>query len=93
MDRDTLYIFGHKNPDTDSVCSAIAYAELKKRLGLKAEACRLGDLNDETKFVLDYGIELVESEVFPFERTVPAEMVEKIDKYLAKKELAEAAKK
>ena len=54
MDRDTLYIFGHKNPDTDSVCSAIAYAELKKRLGLKAEACRLGDLNDETKFVLDY---------------------------------------
>ncbi len=45
-----------------------------------------------TKFVLDYGIELVESEVFPFERVVPTEMVEKIDKYLAKKELAEAAK-
>ena len=46
-----------------------------------------------TKFVLDYGIELVESEVFPIERTIPTEMVEKIDKYLAKKELAEAAKK
>ena len=46
-----------------------------------------------TKFVLDYGIELVESEVFPFERKVPTEMVEKIDKYLSKKELAEAAKK
>jgi len=45
-----------------------------------------------TKFVLDYGIELIESEVFPFERVVPAEMVEKIDKYLAKKEMAEAAK-
>ena len=44
-------------------------------------------------FVLDYSIELVESEVFPFERKVPTEMVEKIDKYLAKKELAEAAKK
>lgn len=54
MDRDTIYIFGHKNPDTDSICSAIGYAELKKKLGVKAEACRLGDLNDETKFVLDY---------------------------------------
>ena len=46
MDRDTIYIFGHKNPDTDSICSAIGYAELKKKLGVKAEACRLGDLND-----------------------------------------------
>lgn len=54
MDRDTVYIFGHKNPDTDSVCSAIAYAELKKKLGIKAEACRLGEINEETKFVLDY---------------------------------------
>ena len=40
MDRDTIYIFGHKNPDTDSVCSAIGYAELKKKLGFQAEACR-----------------------------------------------------
>ncbi len=54
MDRDTIYIFGHKNPDTDSICSAIGYAELKNKLGYKAEACRLGDLNDETRFVLDY---------------------------------------
>ncbi len=45
-----------------------------------------------TKFVLDYGIELVESEVFPFDRVVPAEMKEKIDKYLAKKEIEEARK-
>lgn len=45
-----------------------------------------------TQFVLDYGIELIESEVFPFERAVPAEMVEKVDKYLAKKELEEAKK-
>ena len=45
-----------------------------------------------TQFVLDYGIELIESEVFPFERVVPTEMVEKVDKYLAKKELAEAKK-
>lgn len=54
MDRDTIYIFGHKNPDTDSICSAIGYAELKKKLGYQAEACRLGELNDETRFVLDY---------------------------------------
>lgn len=45
-----------------------------------------------TKFVLDYGIELVESEVFPFDRVVPAEMKEKIDKYLAKKEIEEVRK-
>ena len=31
MDRDTIYIFGHKNPDTDSICSAIGYAELKEK--------------------------------------------------------------
>ncbi|MGM1045095.1 MAG: manganese-dependent inorganic pyrophosphatase [Bacillota bacterium] len=47
-------IFGHKNPDTDTICSAIAYAELKKELGLKAEAVRLGDINGETRFALDY---------------------------------------
>lgn len=47
-------IFGHKNPDTDTICSAIAYAELKKELGLQAEAVRLGDINGETRFALDY---------------------------------------
>ncbi len=49
-----VLIFGHKNPDTDSICSAVAYAELKKQLGMDAEPVRLGDLNNETKFVLDY---------------------------------------
>ena len=47
-------IFGHKNPDTDTICSAIAYAELKKELGLEVEAVRLGDINGETQFALDY---------------------------------------
>ncbi|MFC7679411.1 manganese-dependent inorganic pyrophosphatase [Paenibacillus sp. GCM10028914] len=47
-------IFGHKNPDTDTICSAIAYAELKKELGLQAEAVRLGDINGETRFALEY---------------------------------------
>lgn len=51
---DIIYIFGHKNPDTDSISAAIAYAELKKRLGFNAIAKRLGDINQETDFVLNY---------------------------------------
>ena len=50
---DKIYIFGHKNPDTDSVCSSIAYANLKNRLGLNAEARLLSPINPETKFVLN----------------------------------------
>lgn len=46
-------VFGHKNPDTDSICSAIAYAELKRALGVDAEAVRLGDVNGETQYALD----------------------------------------
>jgi len=61
----TIYVLGHKNPDTDSICSAVAYAELKCRLGINAVAGRLGELNKETEFVLDYfdveAPELVES--------------------------------
>ena len=51
---DVIYITGHKNPDTDSICSAIAYAELKKKLGHNAVAARLGDINRETEFILNY---------------------------------------
>ncbi len=47
-------IFGHKLPDTDSVCSAISLAYLKNALGVKASPRVLGDINAETKFVLDY---------------------------------------
>ena len=49
-----VLIFGHKNPDTDSICSAIAYAELKKELGMDAESVRLGEINNETQYALDY---------------------------------------
>lgn len=49
---DVIHIIGHKNPDTDSIVAAIAYAELKRSLGQNAIACRLGDLNPETDFVL-----------------------------------------
>ncbi len=51
--KNTL-IFGHKNPDTDTICSALAYAEIKKQLNEDVEAVRLGNINKETKFVLDY---------------------------------------
>src|SRR5215469_1939443 len=47
-----VLIFGHKNPDTDSICSAIAYADLKKQLGLDVESVRLGQINSETQYAL-----------------------------------------
>ncbi|RLQ93310.1 manganese-dependent inorganic pyrophosphatase [Falsibacillus albus] len=46
-------IFGHKNPDTDTICSAIAYADLKTQLGMDVEPVRLGQINSETQFALD----------------------------------------
>lgn len=48
-------VIGHKNPDTDSICSAICYADLKHKLtGDEYLACRAGDVNNETQFVLDH---------------------------------------
>lgn len=49
-----VFVFGHKNPDTDSICSALAYAELKNKLGVDAEPIRLGQVNEETQYALDY---------------------------------------
>ncbi|MBC3899002.1 putative manganese-dependent inorganic diphosphatase [Acetobacterium malicum] len=49
-----IYVFGHRNPDTDSICSAIAYAQLKQALGhTQVFPARLGPINKETQFVLD----------------------------------------
>ena len=48
-----VVVIGHKNPDTDSICSAIAYAELKNRTSdLVCEPRRAGRLNAETSYVL-----------------------------------------
>ena len=48
-----VVVIGHRNPDTDSICSAIAYAELKnKTIDLVCEARRAGKMNQETEFVL-----------------------------------------
>lgn len=49
-----VFIFGHKNPDTDTICSAIAYADLKKQLGMDVEPVRLGQINGETQYALNY---------------------------------------
>ncbi|RUT43941.1 manganese-dependent inorganic pyrophosphatase [Paenibacillus anaericanus] len=48
-----VLIFGHKNPDTDTICSAIAYADLKSKLGWNVEPVALGNVNGETAFALD----------------------------------------
>ena len=50
----SILVFGHKNPDTDTICSAIAYAELKNKLGKDVKAVRLGEVNEETKYALNY---------------------------------------
>ena len=50
-----VWVIGHKNPDTDSICAAIAYADLKNKTGdICHEAKRAGSINEETKYVLDY---------------------------------------
>ena len=53
-----LYVIGHRNPDTDSVCAAIGYAHLKQALGEPAVPARAGKLNAETRFVLErFGVD------------------------------------
>lgn len=49
-----IYIIGHRNPDTDSICSAIGYAHLKQALGENVVAARAGKVNAETKYALEY---------------------------------------
>ncbi|MBM6830759.1 putative manganese-dependent inorganic diphosphatase [Faecalicoccus acidiformans] len=47
-----VYIIGHKNPDTDSICAALALQELKQKQGIHALAGRIGHLNPETSYIL-----------------------------------------
>ena len=68
-----IYITGHKKPDTDSIVSSIAYSYLKNMEGNKAEPIRLGELNLETKFILDYfDIEVPElkEDIYPRARDI-----------------------
>ena len=53
LNKEKIYITGHRHPDTDSIASAIAYAKLKQRQGFHAIACRLGPVNAETEYLLE----------------------------------------
>ena len=54
MNGKLTYIFGHKNPDTDSICGAISLSYLKNKLGMNTIPSTLGNLNSETKYALEY---------------------------------------
>ena len=57
--KNKVYVVGHKNPDTDSICSAIAYANLKNKISSSVHIPRrAGMINEETQYVLEYfGVE------------------------------------
>lgn len=56
----TVYVIGHKNPDTDSIVAALAYAEFKRTIGMaECRAAHAGAVNPQTEYILDrFGVEL-----------------------------------
>ena len=50
--QNKVFVFGHRNPDTDTIASALAYASFLRSTHINAEVYRLGELNNETNFVL-----------------------------------------
>ncbi len=50
--NDEVIVIGHCNPDTDAITAALVYSDFLRRMNINAKAYRLGDLNNETKFVL-----------------------------------------
>lgn len=84
------YIFGHKNPDTDTITSSLVMANLEQKLGnTEAVACRLGNINKETEYVLNYlGIEAPElietvedgANVILVDHNSPKESIDNLDK-------------
>lgn len=84
------YIFGHKNPDTDAITSSLVMANLERKLGNdSAIACRLGNLNKETEYVLNFAEvdapELISnleegSNVILVDHNSPSESIENLDK-------------
>ena len=52
--KDKVFVFGHKNPDTDSICSSVVMANLRSKLGEDVEAVRLGNLNKETEYAFKH---------------------------------------
>lgn len=53
MSQEKMLVFGHQSPDTDTICSALVYADLKRQQGENVEAVRLGEIGAETQFALD----------------------------------------
>ena len=83
------YIFGHKNPDTDSITSSLVMANLETELGNDVVACRQGNVNKETQYVLNYlGMEAPEmlptleegTNVILVDHNSPSESVDNLDK-------------
>ena len=89
------YIFGHKSPDTDTITSSLVMCELEKKLGNEnAVACRLGNINKETEFVLNYldieAPELIESledgsDVILVDHNSPSESIDNLESLNIKK--------
>ena len=89
------FIFGHKNPDTDSITSSLVMADFEKQLGNDSVvSCRLGNINKETEYVLNYlGIEapmLIEdledgSEVILVDTSNPGELIPNLSNVKIKK--------
>ncbi len=52
--QDKIYVTGHKNPDTDTICASIAYADYLRQKGKNAVAVKAGEINPETKYVLKH---------------------------------------
>lgn len=84
-----VFITGHKNPDTDSICSALSYAALKQSQGVEAVAVRLGEVGKEAQYALDYfqveAPELIASveekqAVMLVDHNEPAQSVDGLDK-------------
>ena len=82
MSTKNIYVIGHRNPDTDSICSAIAYANLKRTMGAEnVVAARAGSINKETKYALDYfkaqAPQLV-SDIYPRVSDIAINVTEKV---------------
>ena len=84
------YIFGHRNPDTDTITSSLVMANFERKMGNEgAVACRLGNINKETEYVLNYlGIEAPEliegvedgANVILVDHNSPKESIDNLDK-------------
>ncbi len=84
MENKRIYVIGHRNPDTDSICSAIAYARLRQLQGLgQVQPARAGNINRQTEFVLsELGVERprLVLDVHPRVRDVVSTTVVSIDR-------------